>query len=91
MGKVSPNAVLDAALTYVAASDRMVICTAEPATYAAATGIALANIAMTPGDGNDYGIADDPAAGTGRKVTMVAKSTQAILASGNATHIALLL
>jgi hypothetical protein len=98
MGKSLPNAEMDAALAYVAASDLLTICTSEPTTYAQATdhvdagGYCLASIAMTPGDGNgDYAIADDAASPYGRKLTVAAQAAVPILHSGTALHIALTL
>lgn len=88
MGKVAPNAMIDAALAYVADGDRMVVCSTEPTTYAEAmTTYNLATITMTVGAGNgDYTIADDT---SGRKLTMTAKSAAAITASANAQHVAI--
>ena len=99
MGKLAPDAMITAALAYVAASDLMTICADTPDTYAKATkhlgtddGVVLAEHAMTVGDGNgDYTIADDATGALGMKLTMTAQSAIAILHSGTATHIALTL
>ena len=98
MGKIAPNAMIDAALAYVAACDLMTVCQDTPASYADATGHndaggdVLASIDMTPGDGNgDFAIADDATGNFGRKLTMTEQLAVAILHSGTATHIALTL
>jgi hypothetical protein len=98
MGKLAPDAMIDAALAYVAASDKVTVCQDTPASYADATGHAdaggdvLAEHAMVVGDGNgDYTIADDATGVLGRKLTMTAQSGVSILHSGTATHIALTL
>lgn len=84
MAKVAPDAMIDAALDYVAGSDLMIACDAEPASYAAATGAnKLADVAMAPGD---FVKANDT---SGRKLTMGAKSAVPIDTGGTATHIAL--
>jgi len=95
MGKLAPDAMIDAALDYVAASDLITVCQDTPITYADATdhndagGDVLASHAMTPGAGNgDYTKADDT---SGRKLTMTAQSAISILHSGTATHVALTL
>lgn len=85
MAKNAPDAMLDASLDYVAQSDRIIVCSAEPTTYAEATSTyALATA-------NATAVTDFPkAAGTpsGRKVTVAAKSGTSVTASGTATHIA---
>lgn len=84
MAKASPDAVIDAALDYVAACDLMIVCSAQPTTYAEATATYdLADVAMA---GGDFAKADDT---SGRKLTMAAKSSVTIDHSGTATHIAL--
>jgi hypothetical protein len=95
MGKLAPDAMIDAALAYVAASDFLSVCQDTPVTYADghshadAGGDVLAEHTMTVGAGNgDYTIADDT---SGRKLTMTAQSAISILHAGTATHIALCL
>jgi hypothetical protein len=80
--------MIDAALDYVAASDKMCVCSAEPSDYSNMTTVVdLATIAMTPGSGNgDFLKANDV---SGRKLTMTAKSGATIDHSGTATHIGL--
>lgn len=85
MAKQAPDAMIDAALDYVAGCDKMVACSAEPTTYAEANATyALADVAMA---GGDFTKANDT---SGRKVTMAAKSGVAIDTSGTATHVALI-
>ena len=95
MAKVAPDAMIDAALDYVAACDLMSVCTSEPTTYAQArdtpgsSGYRLADVAMTPGAGNgDFTKANDT---SGRKLTMTAKSAVPIDYTGTALHVALTL
>lgn len=85
MAKQAPDAMIDAALDYVAGCDRMIACSAEPTSYAEATGTYdLATATMTPV--TDFTKANDT---SGRKVTMAAKTGVTIDHSGTATHIAL--
>ncbi len=85
MAKAAPDALIDALLDYIAGCDRMIACSAEPTSYAEATGTYdLATATMTPV--TDFTKANDT---SGRKVTMAAKSSVAIDHSGSATHIAL--
>ncbi len=85
MGKFANDLEMDAALDYIAASDIMVVCINQPATYADARGAQmLAEVAMA---GGDYAKANGDA--SGRKVTTAAKNAVAITNPGNAQHIAL--
>lgn len=83
MAKQAPDAMIDAALDYVAGSDVMMACNAEPTSYADALSKALADVAMS---GGDFTKANDT---SGRKVTMSAKSAVPIDTGGMATHVAL--
>jgi len=88
MAKSVHNDVLDAALDEIALSNIMTVCSAEPTTRAeAVTTYALADVAMTPGDGNDYTVGDGDT--NGRKVAMAAKSSVLVDTGGTATHLAL--
>ena len=98
MGKLAPDAMIDAALAYVAASDFMSVCQDTPVTYTDAHdhndvgGDVLAEHTMTPGSGNgDYLIGNDSGSPYGRKLEMTAQSAISILHSGTATHVALCL
>ena len=49
MAKAAPDAFMDAAFDWVDQSDKMVVCSAQPTTYAEANAtFALADVAMTP-------------------------------------------
>ena len=86
MAKAAPDAMLDAAFDWLDLSTKMIVCSAQPTTYAEANSTyALASVTMTAN--TDYTKAD--AAGGGRQVTVAAKSGVSISASGTATHIAL--
>lgn len=88
MAKFVIDAALDAMLDYLADCDEINVCSAQPTTYAEATSTySLADIAVTPGDGNgDFTIANGDT--NGRKLTVAAQSGVLIDASGTATHIA---
>lgn len=87
MAKACPDAVLDLILTGIALSDELFVCSGEPANYAGIAAVALATVALTPGDGNgDYVIADDT---SGRKLTISQQADIPIDVTGTATHIAL--
>lgn len=91
MAKSVANAVLDAALNYLAdQGDRIDICSAEPTTYAEATSTyTLGTTTMTLGAGNgDYSaIADGDT--SGRKITVLAQTGISVTSTGTATHIAI--
>lgn len=84
MAKQLPDATIDTELDYIAGSDTMCVCSAEPTTEAEAyTSLMLARVAMA---GGDFVKANDT---SGRKVTMGAKNAVSITNGGTATHIAL--
>jgi hypothetical protein len=86
MGKKIPDAVMDAALDNIADNgDVLHVCSAEPANYAAVAGVSLANVSLTPGDGNgDYTIGDGDV--SGRKLN-VAQQSMTGSATGTGTHV----
>jgi hypothetical protein len=86
MPKVAPDAMIDAALDYVAGATVMHACSTLDATptLAEVTTASLADVAMA---GGDYTKADGDT--SGRKVTVAAKSGVNVDASGTANHIAL--
>lgn len=87
MAKATPDAVLDKILIDIALSDELYVCSGEPANYAGIAAVALATVALTPGDGNgDYAIADHT---SGRKLTVAQQAAIPIDVSGTATHIVL--
>lgn len=81
--------VLDAALDEIALGNIMTLCSAQPTTRTeAVTTYALADIALTPGDGNgDFTIANGDT--SGRKVTVTAQSAVDVDANGTGTHVAI--
>lgn len=86
MAKAVATAVLDAALNVIktGTSNRMVVCSAQPTTYAEVTTYKLAEVAMASGD---YTLAAGDT--SGRKVTTGAKTGISVATSGTATHVAL--
>jgi hypothetical protein len=86
MAKAAPDAMIDSSLAYVAASNIMHVCSAQPANYAGIAAVSLADIAVTPGDGNgDFTIANGDT--NGRKLTTGAQSGVTVDSSGDASHI----
>lgn len=87
MAKATPDAVLDAMLTSIALSDTLYVCSGQPANFAGIAAVALADVALTPGNGNgDFVIADDV---SGRKLTVSTQVAFDIDVSGTATHVVL--
>lgn len=85
MAKAANDLVMDAALDFIATSTRQIACSAQPTTFAEANAtFALADVTMA---GGDFTKANGDT--SGRKVTMGAKSSVLIDASGTATHVAL--
>ncbi len=88
MGKKVFDVVIDAALQKAATATQITVCSAEPTTLLeATTTFRLAEVALTPGDGNgDFVIANGDT--SGRKLTVQQQSLISILASGTANHVA---
>ena len=87
MAKATPDAVLDVMLTDIATSTILHVCSGEPANYAGIAAVSLADVVLTPGDGNgDFVIADHT---SGRKLTVAEQANIDIDVSGTATHIVL--
>lgn len=85
MAKAAPDIIMDGALDIIATATRQIACSAQPTTYTEANATyALADVTMA---GGDFTKANGDT--SGRKVTMGAKSSVLIDASGTATHIAL--
>ena len=85
MAKSVHDNVLDGAFDVLDQGDLMIACSAEPLTRAeAVTTYALADVAMVPN--TDYTKANGDT--SGRKVTVAAKSTVTVDATGTATHVA---
>lgn len=89
MAKSAHADLADAYLNELAKANLMIVCSAQPTTRAeAVTTYALADVAMTPGNGNgDFTIANGDI--SGRKLTMTQKANVDIDTTGTATHIAL--
>lgn len=88
MGKAIPDAVFDLALAEIATATRLVVCSGEPANFAAIAGVALADVALTAGDGNgDHTIANGTT--SGRKLTVSEQAAFTVDTSGTATHVVL--
>ena len=89
MAKSASDAVLDGSLDIVSTATEMTLCSAEPTTYAEATGTGAGEYAMCapivigPGD---FTIAADV---NGRKITVGAQPTINMTVAGNVTHLAL--
>lgn len=87
MAKNIPTAVIDLSLDNIrTASDKMVVCSAQPTTYTEANAtFALADVAVADAD---FTLAAGDT--SGRKITVAAKSGVTVDASGTATHIAII-
>jgi hypothetical protein len=91
MGKLIPDAQLDAFLKTIADNcNKVVICSTQPTTYTEANATyKLGEIATTTGDGNgDFVISDGDT--NGRKLRLLQQTGVPISATGSAQHIALL-
>lgn len=86
MAKSASDNVLDAPANYIiGVVDRMIVCSAQPTTYAEAnTTYELADVAVA---GGDFTKANGDT--SGRKVTVAAKNGVAVDVTGTATHVAL--
>jgi hypothetical protein len=87
MPKTAPDAVMDAAFDYIDQADVLRVCSTLDATptHAEIVTATLASTAITPD--TDFTKADGDT--SGRKVTVAAKSSVSVTASGTADHIAL--
>ena len=87
MAKWQNDSMLDAALSYISTNlAEMVVCSAQPTTYAEATSTyALADVAVTSAN------VTGPANGSvsGRKITIDEQTGVTVDATGTATHVAL--
>ena len=85
MAKATPDAVLDKMLDEIATATRMIACSAQPTSYTEANSTyALADVTMA---GGDFTKANGDV--SGRKLTVGAKSSVLIDASGTGNHVAL--
>lgn len=88
MAAYANDDIMDAALNVIKSNcDKMVACSAQPATFAEANATyALADVAMSSTDFTGPANGDT----SGRKLTSAAKSGVTVDTSGTATHVALL-
>lgn len=84
LDKSADDTVLDGLLNVIDNSTRMVACSGHPANFAGIAAVALADVVMAGGD-----FTDANGDTNGRKVTVAAKSTVPVDASGTATHVIL--
>jgi hypothetical protein len=88
MAKWSSDLNMDAMLDKIATCTRLVVCSGQPANFAGIAAVALADVAMTAGDGGgDYTKANGDV--SGRKLTVEQQASIPIDASGTATHVIL--
>lgn len=88
MAKAIPDAVLDTLLAEIATGTRLVVCSGQPANFAGISAVALADVTLTPGDGNgDFSIGNGDI--SGRKVTIGQQANVDIDSSGDATHVSI--
>lgn len=82
-----PDAVMDKNLDEVARADRLFLCSQQPATFLEASATyKLAEITLTPGDGNGDWVVDNGDV-SGRKLTLT-EQTGAGAGDGTANHVA---
>lgn len=88
MAKWAHDDVMDASCDQVATANLMLVCSDQPTDRADALTLALADVALTPGDGNgDFTVANGDS--SGRKVTVAQQASILVDTSGDATHVAL--
>lgn len=85
MGKVAPDATLDALLDQIATATEIYLCTSEPANRAAADTASV--IPAHTMAGGDFTNANGDT--NGRKVTVAAQNSLTADANGTVTHVAL--
>lgn len=86
MAKSAPDGFFDAAFDWLDQATTMIVCSAQPTTYAeATTTYALADVAVTP----DTDFTKSAGTPSGRRVTVAAKSGVTVDATGTGNHIAL--
>lgn len=89
MPKYSNDETIDAMLDEIAEGNILTVCSAAPTTRTEAiTTYKLADVALTPGDGNgDFAISNGDS--SGRKLVVSSQSAVPIDSSGTATHVAI--
>lgn len=89
MAKWANDDVMDAGLAVIAEATTLLVCSSQPADRAEALTAALADVALTAGDGNgDFTISDGDT--SGRKVAVAAQADIPVDTTGEATHVALI-
>lgn len=89
MAKWANDDVMDMALAEVAKANTLLVTSSQPADRVAALTAALADVVVTPGNGNgDFVIANRDT--NGRKVTVLAQVAFTVDTTGTATHICLI-
>ena len=89
MVKWANDNAMDAMLDYYALGNQFLLCALQPTDRADALTKALADIAVTPGDGNgDFTIANGDT--SGRKLTMAAQSAVDVDAGDTGDHVAII-
>lgn len=87
MAAFASDGILDGTPLKIAECTQATACSAQPTSIAEIDTYALAQVALTPGDGNDFTIANGDT--NGRKVTVAQKADVAITDNGTANHMAL--
>lgn len=89
MAKFANDDVMDAALHEIAEGNILTVCSQQPTTRAEAiTTYKLADVALTPGDGNgDFTISNGDT--NGRKVRIAEQADIPVDSGGDATHVAI--
>lgn len=89
MAKFANDDVMDAALDEIALGNILTVCSQQPTNRTeAVTTYKLADVALTPGDGNgDFTIGNGDT--NGRKVAIAEQADIPVDANGDATHIAI--
>lgn len=91
MAKYTNDEAPDAYLAVIATADKQILCSQQPTSYAEASATYnLAEVALTPGDGNgDFTIGDGVT--SGRRLTIAAQADVPVSVTGEVTHVAYVL
>lgn len=86
MPKKLDDSVLDGTLTSFASTTRISVCSGEPADFAGIAALTIANVTVTPGDGNgDFTFANGDV--SGRKCTISQQDDLSVTATATANHL----
>lgn len=86
MAKSFDNAVFDAACNKIATGIHVVVCSSQPANYAAIAAVTLATVTVTAGSGNGAWTVQNGAV-SGRRATLAAQNGVSVTASATATYV----